>query len=143
MSPGSFCSFAARQHTLRPVELHVDDIHAAETAYLTERGDQDMQEIVDRLCRDYPREYELLRQVARGSGRQDAGVLTKEFRHLRGYQLVHEGTEQISLRMKLLEAWLSGSHRAPQEPEPSAAQPSRRPPTRNYRKPPWRPPRRY
>jgi len=111
------CSIAAKLRPSRPLRLTANDIINAEGIYNRDRSGDDLQEIVDRLKRDYPVELGLLHQIAAThqpvplrqllSGSTDDQ--RRAIRHLLSYQLAAETDHGIVLRMELMRRWLTGS----------------------------------
>jgi hypothetical protein len=108
-----FCSFLASQHGERPLEVTEHLIRENVAQYIL-FCDKDMQEIFERLSRDYPEERDFCVKLASYS---DDGVIPAEvagsilsgtaLRHLVGYQLIELQGDHVRFTMGLLRMWLS------------------------------------
>lgn len=108
-----FCSFLADQYRDRPLEVSEDMVRESVEKYIL-FCDKDMQEIFERLSRDYPEERDFCVTLAtsannkRVSAEIAAGILSgTALRHLVGYQLIELQGDHVRFTMDLLRLWLS------------------------------------
>jgi cold shock CspA family protein len=107
------CSLVADQHRERP--LLVTDAMVQELAdrYLDLRS-SDFEEIMERLVRDFPAEFQVCVDLARAGGRlpldsvrsADSTGRGATLKHLRGYQIADVRGPDLVLTIQLLTEWL-------------------------------------
>ena len=98
-----FCSFLAREHTQRPLQVTRQRVDSVVDDYLEQVGTKDFREIMDRLGRDYPAERDLCVELANdGHGVPARGRV----KHLVGYQLVTVQGNRAVLTMELFRKWI-------------------------------------
>ncbi|MFS2218220.1 hypothetical protein ACCD08_27245 [Telluria sp. Tellsp104] len=106
-----FCSFLADKYKDRPLEVTEDMVKLVIDQYVP-FCDKDMQEIFDRLSRDYPAERDFCVKLAstsnlRVSSRDAAEEVSGTgLRHLIGYQLIEISNDYVQFTMELLRFWL-------------------------------------
>lgn len=107
------CSFLADLHRDRPLEITEEMVRESVDKYIL-FCDKDMQEIFDRLSRDYPEERDFCVALAASpngapvSAEIAAGILSgTALRHLVGYQLIELKGDHIRFTMDLLRLWLN------------------------------------
>lgn len=108
-----FCSFIAERYRERPLEITEDMIDATTDQYIP-FCDKDMQEIFDRLARDYPDELDFCVRLANNGDapkisidQSEGGFTAASLRHLVGYQLIDHSGEKLQFTMTLLKMWLN------------------------------------
>jgi len=108
-----FCSFIADQYRERPLEVSEEMVRESVEKYIL-FCDKDMQEIFERLSRDYPEERDFCVTLAASphnrhvSAEIASGILSgTALRHLVGYQLIELQGDHVRFTMDLLRLWLS------------------------------------
>lgn len=106
------CSYLAERHKDRPLEITAEMIDKSLEQYIL-FCDKDMQEIFDRLSRDYPDERDFCVALADGKDMQNIPLYksVKELsgtalRHLIGYQLIELIGDSAQFTMDLLRLWI-------------------------------------
>lgn len=107
------CSYVASRYRERPIRFDATQIQSVIDDYLDERGD-DFREILDRLKRDYPSEFELCIKLAQAGGllpvnelRKRLGVTeTPPTKHLVGYRIARLDGANLGLAIDLMTRWL-------------------------------------
>lgn len=108
-----FCSFIADKNKERPLEITEDIINDSIAQYIL-FCDKDMQEIFERLSRDYPEERDFCLRLATRSAVDDVssdiegGIFSgTALRHLVGYKLIELADGRVEFTMDLLRLWLN------------------------------------
>jgi hypothetical protein len=106
------CSYIAERCTDRPLRVSDGLIAELVDSYM-EFCAGHFEEITQRLVRDYPDEFEILKMVATDEGVRTLDQLTiprqgarMSLKHLVGYQLVRLQGGEVSLSMDLFRRWL-------------------------------------
>lgn len=107
------CSFVARQFPDRPLRVERPTVEGLTDQYIDFRSG-DFQEIMERLARDFPSEFDVCVELARRGGRIPLAALRQipasgsgsAIRHLLGYQIVSIDEPDAVLTVDLLRRWL-------------------------------------
>lgn len=107
------CSLVAEQHRERPLLVTDAMVQELGSRYLDLRS-SDFEEIMERLVRDFPVEFEVCVRLAQAGGRMPldqirSADLTGQgatLKHLRGYQIADVRGPDVVLTIQLLTEWL-------------------------------------
>jgi hypothetical protein len=109
------CSFIAGRHRERPLLVNKAMVDGIAGEYLDSRG-ADLDEIVQRLKRDFPDELRVCIALANAGGTlpledvRGVGTGTASLRHLTGYQIVRHKDNKVSMAMALLTRWIQQNY---------------------------------
>lgn len=106
-----FCSHVLSKHKQRPVQVTRDMLVDSIDSFIFDEGSI-FREILERLEKDFPAEYDLLLFIVSGvTSKQELTSLVAQptqqaLRHLVGYQLISYSVEGYEVKIKMLAKWL-------------------------------------